>query len=89
MVKGSGRTLKPFSRDQLFVSIYESCKHRSSAASDATALTLVVIGDLLALARSGILERDDVARVTHKVLKRFDAAAATYYAAYHPFPANG
>lgn len=88
MIQAAGSKLTAFSRDILYVSIYEACRHRESAARDATALTLVVVGDLLKHIQNGRLERDELTAITHRALKRFDAAAATYYAAYHPAHRN-
>src|SRR5664279_3068123 len=36
----------PFSRDKLFISIYNSCKHRKSAQADASGLTDTIISRL-------------------------------------------
>jgi hypothetical protein len=51
---------------------------------DATALTPTVISQLLPHVTQGVLERDVIATITHAVLDRFDKAAGTVYAAYHP-----
>ena len=87
MVRRSPKELDPFSRDLLFVSIFESCKHRKTALADASALTLTIIGELVKIVEDGILERDTIVAVGTAVLERFDAAAATMYAAYHPLQA--
>lgn len=84
VVQYSPKLLIPFSRDVLFVSIYESCKHRQDALSDANALTLTIIGLLLPHVRSGKLDRNDLVAVATSVLERFDTTAATMYTAYHP-----
>lgn len=76
--------LKPFIRDKMFISIYDSLKHRKTALSDATALTDTVMAQLLSQVRGGVLERDVIASVCATVLKRFDKTAATYFVAYHP-----
>lgn len=80
----SERKMRPFSRDLLFASIYESCKHRVEAIADASALTQTIVGLLLAHAPNGKLERDVIVTVTTTALERFDKVAATMYAAYHP-----
>ncbi|HET8671528.1 MAG TPA: hypothetical protein VFM05_13125 [Candidatus Saccharimonadales bacterium] len=83
-VRYSSRQLKPFSRDQLFLSIYESCRHRAQTISDSTALTQTIISQLYShVSSEGVLERDSIATVAHTVLERFDNTAATVYAAYH------
>ena len=77
--------LEPFSRDQLFLSVYDSCKHRSAAVDDATALVHIIVAQVLAGQQNGIIRRQHVVETAHTALKRFDQAAATMYLAYHPF----
>jgi hypothetical protein len=76
--------LVPFLRDQLFVDILASCKHRSSAIEDSTAITQIVINDTVKSASSGTVYRQDLVKTSAKVLGRVDKAAATIYLAYHP-----
>jgi len=77
--------LLPFNRDKLFLSIYASCKHRTTALSDASSLTVTVISQLLkAQERAGLIERRQIAQATHQLLARFDKTAGTVYQAYHP-----
>jgi transcriptional regulator NrdR family protein len=77
--------LTPFSRDRLFVSIYESCRHRPTAVRDAGNLTAQVIHDLIDhQAQAGLLQRVQIVTATQRVLQTFDAAAAAVYTAYHP-----
>ena len=78
-------SLRPFLREVLFVSIYESCRHRPTAISDACALTNTVVTLLLAEAtEDGLLAQTDTVKVTKQVLNRFDRVAGTVYTAYHP-----
>jgi len=84
VVRHSDQRLEPFSRDNLFVSIYESCKHRTDALSNARSLTQTVIGLLRGHIVEGTLERDVIATVTGAALARFDTVAGTMYEAYHP-----
>lgn len=84
-LRKGARELAPVQRDRLFISIYESCKHRANAVSDASALTHTILSNLTKLPlKDGLLTRNDIVTETHKVLQRFDAAAATMYLAYHP-----
>jgi transcriptional regulator NrdR family protein len=79
--------LEPFLRDKLFVSIYDSCKHRPTALRDAGNLTQQIIARLLSTQdRPGLIHPDTIVNTSIDVLKRFDRAAATTYAAYHPLP---
>lgn len=81
--KGKKRALVPFSRDRLFLSVYESCKHRPRAISEAAALTQTIINQLLASNTNGTVGSSEIAKQAHVVLERFDRTAATFYAAYH------
>lgn len=79
----SQNKLNPFSRDLLFISIYDSLRHRPSALTDSAALTATVISKLLANIHQGVIDRRIVVTTAGQILKRFDRAAATYYQAYH------
>lgn len=83
-IRQSDGRLTPFSRDRLFVSIYESCKHRAKPILDADGITQTVIARLRTELSEGTLDRGTIVAVTHPILERFDKAAATIYAAYHP-----
>lgn len=78
------KKLAPFRRDLLFVHLYESCKHRPTALGDAASLTQTVIDKLLSDSSSGVISTQQITAITLQTLKHFDAAAATFYAAYHP-----
>jgi len=75
----------PFDRDNLYLSLYESCRHRPSAIPDATALTDTVIAKLLARNQTpaGLVTRNELVAVVVTALQRFDRVACTHYAAYH------
>jgi transcriptional regulator NrdR family protein len=76
--------LQPFDRDHLFVSIYESCRHRPEAITDAAALVQTVLAELRPKIQEGTVTRETLVEATKQVLERFDAVAATMYQAYHP-----
>lgn len=76
--------LEPFSRDMLFISVYDSLRHRKTAQADATALTNTIISTLTPLADNAVIDRDVITTVTTTVLQRFDKPAATSYRAFHP-----
>ena len=79
-----GKTLQPFSRDKLYLSVNDSLKHRKTATDDATGLTDTIIGRLNAHVLSGSIKNIDIAQTALLTLRRFDKAAATHYQAYHP-----
>jgi len=83
-VRGASGALQPFSRDKLLLSLYISCKHRKSALEDASALADTVIRKLLDKARDGTLDSQMITDTAQVALNRFDKAASTHYAAYHP-----
>jgi transcriptional regulator NrdR family protein len=84
MVRRNTHELAPFIRDNLFISVYEACKHRSGALSNANALTQTIIGLLREHIHEGIVEHVTIIAVTTAVLERFDATAGAVYKAYHP-----
>jgi transcriptional regulator NrdR family protein len=75
--------LEPFVREQLFISVYESCKHRPSALDDAQALTATIIGKLLKHVHNASIPREIIITTTIGVLKHFDNVAGVHYDAYH------
>lgn len=84
MFAAEPRRLQPFSRDRLFISIYECCKHRASAVEDAVELTRTSLSFLQSQVTEGSLQREQVVTSVLAVLKHFDKVAATMYQAYHP-----
>ena len=77
--------LAPFSRDILFISVYETCKHRKTALKDATALTATIISVLPTIHEKSVIDRSRLTKTVHQTLKRFDATAAMLYIALHPY----
>lgn len=84
VVRYSVTDIRPLSRDILFVSLYESCKHRAQPITDADGLTQTILEHLRPDVSNSGLTRNAIIRRSLEVLKRFDAVAATVYAAYHP-----
>lgn len=82
--KDHQKRLQPFSRDKLYTSIYEACKHRKAAPDEARALCDTVITRLLSNASSATVTRPNVISATTETLRHFDKAAASTYVAYHP-----
>lgn len=78
-----GSRSEPFLRDKLLLSLYRSCEHRTTALSDAAALTDTVMRKLAAQAHGGALESRDITQVVQVALNRFDTAASVHYQAYH------
>lgn len=76
--------LEPFSRDTLFISVYDSLRHRKTVLDDATALTSTIISTITPLADNASIDRDVIVTVTTTVLQRFDKPAASHYQAFHP-----
>lgn len=82
MVQTNGN-FEPFSRDKLFMSVYEACKHRTNPINDAAELTNTIIVTSLIGKTSGLIERRELAAMCIDTLKRFDSYAATAYEAFH------
>lgn len=76
--------LEPFSRDKLFLSIYEACRHRKTAVSDATSLTATSLSKIRSKITDATIDRAIVVKSIAEVLKHFDKAAQVQYLAFHP-----
>jgi transcriptional repressor NrdR len=83
MVRSIDGSLEPFSRDALFISVYECCKHRPRAIDDASGLTQTILTNILATQKDATVSRDQIVDTVISLLKRFDSVAATIYRAYH------
>lgn len=84
LIKQKDGNLEPYSRDRLFISILNSCRHRSTAVADAAGLTATVQAKLIpAQLTAGALDRGNVIETVKAVLENFDNAAAVHYAAFH------
>jgi transcriptional repressor NrdR len=81
-VRQENGRLRPFNRDELFMSVYRAVGHRERPITDAAALTSTITSKLLSGADAA-LKPNDITKATLAVLKRFDRAAAVQYAAYH------
>jgi transcriptional regulator NrdR family protein len=74
----------PFLRDELYTSLFLACGHRRQATEEAAALADTITAKLLQKPTNGQITRTQLVETTLQVLKAFDKAAATQYAAYHP-----
>jgi transcriptional regulator NrdR family protein len=84
LVAGAPKRLQPFSRDKLFISLYQSLQHRKTALSDASALTDTIIQKLAGQITDGVIASSTVTSVAQIALNRFDSAASSHYQAFHP-----
>lgn len=76
--------LSPFDRDRLFISIYESLRHRQAAVHDARGLADTVIAQLISVSRDGLVPLCIISETVLNTLRRFDDVAAAHYGAFHP-----
>ena len=83
MLRVPNGSLHTFSRDKLFLSVYESCKHRKNAADDSSAITLNIIGKLNSFSATGEILRKELIGVVLEVLTNFDPTAASVYSGLH------
>ena len=75
--------MRPFSRDKLFISIYDSLQHRRGAILEADGLATTVISKLSPLVHNGIIKSSDIVTVTQVALNRFDSVASVHYEAFN------
>lgn len=71
-------------RDKLYLSVYDSVRHRKNACTDATELTDSIVARLQALTNSPSIETSMITEVALSFLDKFDRVAATHYRAFHP-----
>lgn len=83
LVRSPAGKLQPFSRDKLFMSLYQSCQHRPTVLTDAAGLAETVIAKLRLQAEAGILDSRSISQTAQVALNRFDKAASVHYAAFH------
>ncbi|HEX5797581.1 MAG TPA: hypothetical protein VFX86_04290 [Candidatus Saccharimonadales bacterium] len=76
------KALEPFIYEKLFLDVYDSLRHRKTAHIDAKRLSATIMSKLMPC-KSGVIEKEEIQTTALGVLKRFDKAAATYYAAHH------
>ena len=83
MVQNSNGGLTPFSRDKLLVSLHKSLAHRSTAITDAAALTDTLISQLRTDTTGAAIELVRLRELALTILGRFDELAGSHYRAYH------
>ena len=84
-LKTTSGALEPFQRDILFISVYDSLRHRKTAVSDAEALTATILKQLpVCFDATTAVDREKLVNLTATTLQRFDSAAAVQYRAFHP-----
>lgn len=81
-VEATNGALEPFRRSQLFISIYDCCRHLPQAPQIADDLTNTVITKLLKT-HQAIISATEIAQVTLVTLKHFNKAAGAQYGAFH------
>ena len=84
LVKCSESYIIPFSRDKLFLSIYDACRHKNDACMIAGALTDTVMSELFSRhTTKSVILREEIIEKATTVLKHFDIVALTHYTAFH------
>lgn len=77
------KSLRPFTKEKLFLSIHKSCEHRKTAVDDALALTDTVIAKIVRAGTQSLISGQQLAKSVHETLSNFDTASAVQFAAYH------
>jgi len=81
-VQKRGRSIEPFLRDKLFLSIYQSVSHLKNPIDTAHQLTNTVLRHILKEISGPTISTDKIAILTTQVLKRYNAAAAVRYLSF-------
>ena len=85
LVQAHTGALVPFSADKLYLSLYESLKHRTGAVSDARHLTNTIISKLYQLNNHGVIDQTMLIQIATVAMNRFDQVASTHYQAFHRY----
>lgn len=83
IIKKNSDDLEPFNRANLYISVYESLKHRKAALEESDELTNTIILDLSKKARDGLIFIDDLRDSVMNTLSKFDNTSLVYYKAYY------
>ena len=83
LIEQKNGKFQPYNRDILFLSLYESVKHRKKAVKEASELTNTVTNKLSNAITDGKVSTESISQICLVVLNRFDKAAATSYEAFH------
>lgn len=81
-VRTTDGKLNSFEPSLLFVSLYESLKHRDNPAKDAKELTNTIIG-MLAKPSKAIIDKQEIYNQVLSTLENFDKVATAHYSAFH------
>jgi len=82
-VREQNRTLTPYSRDILFLSLLKALEHRKTAVADAGALADAITAKLTAPGHDAVIPVSQIISNTQVVLNRFDKVASVLYQAHH------
>ena len=77
-VEDSDGQLAVFSRDKLYLSVYEALKHRDDAITSSTMLVETILATIQKHNRL-LLSRDELINTISAVVKRFDKTAYVRY----------
>lgn len=83
LVVKNGSKLARLEPSKLLISLYKSCRHRTHAARDASALADTCLAMIQRRSSNGIVEKNDLQAIIQEVLNDFDQAASTHYQAFH------
>lgn len=75
--------LSPFSRDNLYISIFNSLKHRNRALDEASELSTTVINKIQSDIQDAVINVSKIKEITHKCLSNFDFVASVQYKAFY------
>lgn len=75
-------TLVPFSRDKLYLSVFECMKHRPEPEEESSALVTTVVSKVLQRKRL-IISRQDLVEIAGDTLKRYNLGVSQIYRSLH------
>ena len=73
----------PFNRDELYISLFNSLKHRTNAINEASGLSNTIISKIHSNLNSAEIDISKIKEITYICLKNFDFVASVQYKAYY------
>jgi transcriptional regulator NrdR family protein len=79
IIEATDGSISQFSRDKLYLSIFQCLEHNYDAVDKATTLTETVIGKLTSYISFGYVSSSDIRHIVQVALSRYDNLASIKY----------
>jgi transcriptional repressor NrdR len=83
IIEHNSKSLEPFRKEKLLLSIYSSLGHRKTALNDSVYITDTIVSIILSNITGPSVNSSQIRDASLGVLTNFDKTAAVYYKAYY------